>query len=84
MDKKYFRLYEELKKRITEGVYPYKTKLPSKRVTSESRGLSLITVEHAYELLESEGYIEAKPRSGYYVTYVRGEPFMEKHSDYRA
>ncbi len=83
MEKKYFRLYEELKKRIIEGVYPYGTKLPSKRVTSESWGYSLITVEHAYELLESEGYVEAKQRSGYFVAFVKGEPFMEKFNEKR-
>lgn len=83
MEKKYFRLYEEFKKKITEGVYPYKTKLPSKRVTSESSGYSLITVEHAYGLLESEGYIEAKERSGYYVAFIEGEPFMGKFNGNR-
>lgn len=32
--------------------------------------VSVITVEHACEILESEGYITAKARSGYYVEYT--------------
>ncbi len=75
MEKKYYEIYDRIKKGITEGVYPYGTKLPSKRVTAENSGFSVITVEHAYELLVSEGYIEPKNRSGYYVSYVSGETF---------
>lgn len=75
MEKKYYEIYDRIKKGITEGVYPYGTKLPSKRVTAESSGFSVITVEHAYELLASEGYVEPKSRSGYFVSYVSGETF---------
>ena len=75
MEKKYFEIYSRLKKGITEGVYPYGSKLPSKRVTAEKYGYSVITVEHAYELLTSEGYIEPESRSGYYVTYISGDAF---------
>ena len=38
---------------------------------------SVITVEHAYELLESEGYIEPKARSGYYVCYLESSVLKE-------
>lgn len=66
---KYIELYEKLRNEIIDGVYERGTKLPSKRVTADSYGVSLITVEHAYELLYEEGYIVPKERSGYYVAY---------------
>ena len=39
------------------------------------RGISLVTVEHALEILCDEGYIEARERSGYFVSYRSGELF---------
>lgn len=65
----YLQLYGQIKKDITDGVYPFGSKLPSKRVVSAETDVSVITAEHAYELLREEGYIEAKERSGYFVIY---------------
>ena len=42
-------------------------KLPSKRALCEHLRVSRSTVEAAYEILTAEGYVEARPRSGYYV-----------------
>ncbi len=67
--KKYLELYEQLKENIIEGNYRYGDKLPSKRDTASIAQVSLITVQHAYELLCEEGYIEANERSGFYVIY---------------
>ena len=47
----YLQLYQFIRDDIVQGVYPYKTKLPSKRTTCLETGLSAITVEHAYDLL---------------------------------
>ena len=66
----YLQLYEQLRKDITEGVYPFNTKLPSKRLLAEELSISVITVEHAYSLLCDEGYIEARQRSGYFAVYT--------------
>lgn len=66
---KYIEIYEALKKDIINGLFPVGSKLPSKRNTKESYNVSTITVEHAYELLIEESYIEARERSGYYVIY---------------
>ena len=66
---KYIRLYENIRDEIIGGAYPFGGRLPSKRAMAEDRNISVITVEHAYELLEEEGYIEARERSGYYVSY---------------
>lgn len=65
----YLQLYELLRKEIVNGVYPTGSKLPSKRLLAEESGVSVITVEHAYNILAEEGYIEAHQRSGYYVCY---------------
>ena len=55
--KKYYSIYTEIKKKILAGEYPSGEKLPSKRVMADMRGVSLITVERAYAMLEEEGYI---------------------------
>ncbi|MBR5756147.1 MAG: PLP-dependent aminotransferase family protein [Firmicutes bacterium] len=65
----YLQLYNLLKKDITAGIYPYGVKLPSKRVTADETGVSVITVEHAMQLLAEEGYIESREKSGYFVSY---------------
>ena len=65
----YLRLYEELRGKILSGAWAYGTKAPSKRETAEQTGVSVITAEHAYELLCEEGYLEARERSGYFVLY---------------
>jgi len=70
--KKYYNLYLDLKRLIKEGKYKAGEKLPSKRVMADKTGYSQITVATAYEILESEGYIESKERSGYYVLKMDG------------
>lgn len=42
-------------------------RLPSKRRLAEHHGISINTVQNAYEQLIAEGYIEAKERKGYFV-----------------
>ena len=69
----YLQLYEQLRKDITAGLYPYGTKLPSKRLLAEELDISVITVEHAYNILCDEGYVEARQRSGYFAAYRRGD-----------
>ena len=69
----YLQLYNQIKKDIITNAYTFKSKLPSKRVLSEEFGVSIITVEHAYDLLVQEGYVEAKARSGYYVIYKKDD-----------
>lgn len=71
----YLQLYQFFRDDIVQGVYPYKSKLPSKRTTCLEIGLSPTTVEHAYELLIQEGYIESKERSGYYVIFQQNVGF---------
>ena len=71
----YLLLYEELRNEITDGAWAWGAHLPSRRQLAKEKGLSMITVEHSYELLCQEGYVEARPRSGYYVIYQPGDGF---------
>lgn len=67
--KKYLTVYEKFRKEITLQKYAYGAKLPSKRAIAENLGVSVVTVEHALELLCSEGYVSSKERSGYFAVY---------------
>lgn len=79
--KKYLEVYRKIKKDITDGVIVKGDRLPSKRKTAELMNVSVISVEHAYELLISEGYVESKERSGYFVVYSEGEFFDFENSE---
>lgn len=68
--KKYYSLYLEIKQRILAGEFLSGEKLPSKRVMADMRGVSLVTVERAYAMLEEEGYISSRERSGYFVSEI--------------
>lgn len=65
----YIQLYEQVRADIINGILPYGTKLPSKRLVSDEAEISTVTVEHAYALLADEGYIEPRERSGYFVSF---------------
>ena len=78
----YIRLYEKFKKEITNGAYPYGAKLPSKRDTAAKNGVSVITAEHAYALLEDEGYIVCRQRSGCFSAY-RDDQLFKSGTDMR-
>lgn len=68
---KYYYLYSAIKEDILSGALKKNEKLPSKRSLAEHLGVSLITVETAYQMLKDEGYIESRERSGYYVTELK-------------
>lgn len=63
----YDQLYAAVAAAIREGALLSGEKLPSKRELCAHLGVSRATVETAYELLRAEGYVDARPRSGYYV-----------------
>ena len=68
--KKYYSLYLDMKSKILSGEFPAGKKLPSKRVMADMRGCSLVTVERSYAMLEDEGYISSRERSGYFVARI--------------
>lgn len=69
----YLQLYEQLRKDIVSGIYPYGTKLPSKRILAEETEVSVITIQHSYAILCDEGYVESRERSGYFVIYKESD-----------
>lgn len=66
--KRYEVLADELADSIAQGRMSPGERLPSVRATCQSRGVSPSTVFQAYYLLEARGLIEARPRSGYFVS----------------
>lgn len=70
-----------VKMSIKNGTYQAGEKIPSVRAMSRRIGASITTVLDAYGNLESEGFLEARPRSGYYVrSRTRWEPSFHKES----
>ena len=64
----YIQLYNNIKSGIISGEIKAEEKLPSLRAMSLSLGVSITTVQLAYNQLLVEGYIDSKPQSGYYVS----------------
>lgn len=60
--------YECIKDDIMNGTLKPNEKLPSKRAFATNHGVSIITIENAYDQLMAEGYIYSKARSGFYVS----------------
>lgn len=63
----YEQLAQEIRGRIDEGVLRPGDRLTGVREVSANRGMSIATAVAAYRLLEDEGYVESRPRSGFYV-----------------
>jgi len=73
----YLALAADLRAAMAEGRLAPGARLASVREASRQRGLSLNTVLAAYRQLETRGFIEARPQSGYYVKprlALAGEP----------
>lgn len=68
----YEQIYQYLKQEICLGRMICGEKLPSTRALAKHLEVSRSTVEVAYEQLLSEGYIEAFPCKGFYVTELEG------------
>ena len=66
----YEQIYDHIKKEIREGKLRYGERLPSARLLAQQLQISRSTVDLAYGQLVSEGYLEAKPCQGYFVSHV--------------
>lgn len=64
---KYQQLVHQIRAQIEAEVWQPGERLPSLREQVTLSGLSLMTVMHAYQVLESQGWIVSRPQSGYYV-----------------
>ena len=70
----YEQLYRCIKEDLLAGVIAGGEKLPSKRALAENLNVSRITVESAYQQLLTEGYLQSRPRSGYYAEVLETLP----------
>ena len=66
----YEQLYRALRFDIESGALGAGDRLPSKRAFAKHLGVSVVTVEGAYDQLVAEGYVRAVPRSGFYVQEI--------------
>jgi DNA-binding transcriptional MocR family regulator len=67
---RYRQLAREIEKRILDGTYQPGEKLPSIRRLHQQTSLSISTVYQAFLELENTGFVEARPKSGYFVRSV--------------
>ncbi|MCB4361900.1 aminotransferase-like domain-containing protein [Quatrionicoccus australiensis] len=75
----YQKLAATTEKLIADGLLRPGDRLPSIRQVCRTQGLSPITVSSAYQLLESRGLVEARPKSGYFVR-ARFDPRLPEPS----
>lgn len=66
----YLQIYEYIRDEIRTGKLLKGEKLPSTRSLAEYLQVSRSTVDFAYGQLVAEGYLEAKPHRGYFVSSV--------------
>lgn len=76
----YEQIYEFLKAEILAGKICCGERLPSTRLLAKSLAVSRSTAQLAYEQLLSEGYIEAIPYKGYFVSQIEGLYHLENES----
>lgn len=70
----YENLATQLKDHIRQGVYTPGERVPSVRRLSEQHRVSQATVVAAYRLLESHGWLEARPQSGFFARHPESVP----------
>ena len=70
----YEYLYRRIRDDILSGALVAGERLPSKRALAEHLRVSVITVEGAYQQLVAEGYVDARPRLGFFVSPVDRTP----------
>ena len=63
----YEQLYESLAAEMRSGAIPAGTRMPGKRRLAAELSVSVNTVDAAYQILATEGYMEPRERSGFYV-----------------
>ncbi|WP_306354164.1 PLP-dependent aminotransferase family protein [Flavobacterium sp. '19STA2R22 D10 B1'] len=78
---KYQLIADTIEKQIKDEVLVPGNKLPSLRVLCTTHGISQSTAIAVYYDLESKGYVEANPKSGYYVSqHIQKQRVLPKTS----
>ena len=65
----YHQLYTALADQIRTGSIAAGSRLPGKRTLAAELGVSVNTVDTAYQMLAAEGYVESRARSGFVVLH---------------
>ena len=73
---RYRQLAAEIERRIMDGTYAPGERLPSVRRLHRQTSLSISTVYQAYQELAATGFVEARPKSGYFVLPVSLRQFQ--------
>lgn len=68
----YEQIYEYIRDEIRKGNLLCHEKLPSARFLAEYLQVSRTTIDMAYGQLVAEGYLEARPKRGYFVATLDG------------
>ncbi|MFD2753215.1 aminotransferase-like domain-containing protein [Comamonas terrae] len=68
------QLAERLAERIRMHLLPAGTRLPSVRESARQQGVSPYTVVAAYDLLQAQGLVEARPQRGFFVRDLAQKP----------
>ncbi|MEH7252443.1 PLP-dependent aminotransferase family protein [Neobacillus niacini] len=66
----YLQIYHHIKREIISENLQLNDKLPSIRKLAKFLNISTTPVELAYQLLLSEGFVESRPRAGYFVQKI--------------
>ncbi len=71
------RVYEAIRRAITEQVLPSGSRLPSTRSLASDLSVSRNTILAAFDQLLDEGYVAARTGSGTYVVYKQTDDFFK-------
>lgn len=72
--KRYEEIAQRLSAQIDQGLYRPGERIPGVRELSRQFEVSISTVVQAHRLLENQGRLQARPRSGYYVSEAVWSP----------
>ncbi len=70
----YDKIYTAIREGILDGEIAGGERLPSKRRLANQLGISVNSVDTAYQILLAEGYIISKERSGFYACTLTPQP----------
>ena len=77
----YMQLYDYLRNAVLSGEIGENERLPSLRSLAGSTGLSITTVEKAYNQLLVEGYITSRAQSGFYAAHISSADARTVHPE---
>lgn len=74
----YEQIADQIRKQIADGTLKANMLLPSVRSCAKDYHISALTVKKAYDLLESEGYVQTVHGKGTYVSQISASLAQEE------